>query len=87
MVLESLGAWSSVENEICILAADGRIEAIILQFKGVYGDVFKTFEVINPQSLELLKGTIDSSFKNFELISSKIDRDGQAVHALHIVAS
>jgi len=87
MVLESLGAWSSVENEICILAADGRIDAIILQFKGAYGDVFKTFEVINPQSLELLKCTINSRFKNFELISSKIDRDGQVVHALHIVAS
>ena len=88
MVLESLGAWSSVECGIDAMVADGRIDAIILQFRGVFGDVFKIFEVITPESLEILRRAVIGRFENFDLSSSTIERsDGRPAHALHIVAS
>jgi len=88
MVLESLGAWSSVERGIDMMAADGRIEAIVLQFRGAFGDVFKIFENINSESMQMVRHFVAGRFENFDLSSSSIERsDGRVVHALHIAAS
>ena len=87
MVLESVGAWSSVERGINAMVADGRITSIVLHYPGEFGDIFEIFEDTSMNTLDQIKMAV-SAFDNFDLSSGTIVRiDGSPVHALFVTAS
>lgn len=87
MVIEVLGVWSSVEKKISTMSADGRIEAVVLQYPGSFGDIFKIYQSTDRNSLRTIKN-VAVGFNRYELTSSVIEgKDGKVVHALHIIFS
>lgn len=91
MVIEQLGAWSSVERGIQIMAADGRIEGVVLSCQDTLEQVEKA-KLISPEALEQLRrAIIIGGYTSFELSDGGMveseGEEGRIVHALRIFAS